>query len=186
MLRSSSPSSRSPRPIHRDDDRQAAFTRCVERHRSLVESVVRRFRHESEAADLVQDVFLAAWAHWGSFRGESEVGTWLYSIARNRAARAVTTRLKREAREQAFGARWESAGSCPEQAAVAAEAEGSLRAELRRMPAGMRTVVLERLLHGTTYECIAERHAIAIGTAHRRDRIARDRLRAALSHARSR
>jgi len=39
------------------------------------------------AEDLTQEVFLQAYRHLGSFRGESQLGTWLYRIAVNEAKR---------------------------------------------------------------------------------------------------
>jgi RNA polymerase sigma-70 factor (ECF subfamily) len=51
-----------------------------------------RFTGDREsAADLAQEVFLKAHRHLDSFRGTSQFGTWLYSIARNEAL----NRLKR-------------------------------------------------------------------------------------------
>jgi RNA polymerase sigma-70 factor (ECF subfamily) len=45
-----------------------------------------RFTGDREsAADLAQEVFLKAHRHLPSFRGTSQFGTWLYSIARNEA-----------------------------------------------------------------------------------------------------
>lgn len=45
-----------------------------------------RFTGDREsAADLAQEVFLKAHRNLDSFRGDSEFGTWLYSIVRNEA-----------------------------------------------------------------------------------------------------
>lgn len=38
--------------------------------------------------EIVQDVFLAAWRSAGSYRGEAQLGTWLFRIAHNLAANA--------------------------------------------------------------------------------------------------
>jgi len=49
-----------------------------------------RFTGDREpAADLAQEVFLKAHRHLDSFRGTSQFGTWLYSIARNEALNRV-------------------------------------------------------------------------------------------------
>lgn len=66
------------------------FATCYER----VARWCYRFTGDREsAADLAQDVFLKAHRHLDSFRGTSQFGTWLYSIARNEAL----NRMKRSA-----------------------------------------------------------------------------------------
>jgi RNA polymerase sigma-70 factor (ECF subfamily) len=40
-------------------------------------------RDECAAEDVLQEVFVAAWQHAGSFRGEAKVKTWLLRIAHN-------------------------------------------------------------------------------------------------------
>jgi RNA polymerase sigma-70 factor (ECF subfamily) len=39
--------------------------------------------HESDAKDVVQEVFLRAYLSWGTFRHECSPKTWLHRIARN-------------------------------------------------------------------------------------------------------
>jgi RNA polymerase sigma-70 factor, ECF subfamily len=52
----------------------------------------------SSAADLVQDIFVRAYASLHSFRGDAKFSTWLYTITRNHCLNDVRRRL----------ARWES------------------------------------------------------------------------------
>jgi RNA polymerase sigma-70 factor (ECF subfamily) len=44
------------------------------------------------AADLAQDIFLKAFRHFGSFRGDSKFTTWLYTIARNHCTNELKSR----------------------------------------------------------------------------------------------
>ena len=44
---------------------------------------IRLTGREADGADLAQETFVAAWKHWGTFRGESDAGTWLYRICVN-------------------------------------------------------------------------------------------------------
>jgi RNA polymerase sigma-70 factor (ECF subfamily) len=50
---------------------------------------LRLSRSRSRAADLAQEVFLKAWRHMDSFRGDSRPSTWLYVIARNHCLSAA-------------------------------------------------------------------------------------------------
>lgn len=45
--------------------------------------VLRMVANEDTAKDLTQEVFLRAWEKRDSFRGDSDIGTWLYRIAVN-------------------------------------------------------------------------------------------------------
>jgi len=68
------------------DQKRAAAEPLFARYYERVGRWCYRFTGEREAAaDLAQEVFLKAHRHLQSFRGTSQFGTWLYSIARNEA-----------------------------------------------------------------------------------------------------
>ncbi|HEV7921829.1 MAG TPA: sigma-70 family RNA polymerase sigma factor [Thermoanaerobaculia bacterium] len=65
-------------------ERRAAADRLFSRYYERVGRWCQRFTGDREsAADLAQEVFLKAYRHLDSFQGDSQFGTWLYSIARN-------------------------------------------------------------------------------------------------------
>lgn len=65
---------------------EAAFSFLVDRYSPQLYAVIRRmvYRHE-ETDDVLQDTFVKVWRHIGTFKGESKLSTWLYSIATNEA-----------------------------------------------------------------------------------------------------
>lgn len=70
-----------------------AVTALVDAYGGRLRSLAMRLcGHRADAEDLVQDVFLQAFAKWHMFRGESSAATWLFAIA----ARACKTRTRRK------------------------------------------------------------------------------------------
>jgi RNA polymerase sigma-70 factor, ECF subfamily len=68
----------------------ALFNEVFERYRGRVASWCYRItRSRDRASDLGQEVFLKAWLHRDSFRGDSRVSTWLYAITRNHCLTAM-------------------------------------------------------------------------------------------------
>ena len=69
-----------------------AFAALVARHQDRLWAVaLGTMRNPDEAADALQDAYVAAFRHAGSFRGESQVSTWLHRIVVN----ACLDRLRR-------------------------------------------------------------------------------------------
>lgn len=67
----------------RTGDRRA-FNELVRQYQERVYRVVRRIvQRDEDALDITQDVFIRAWKGIGSFKGNSQVFTWLYRIAVN-------------------------------------------------------------------------------------------------------
>ena len=65
-----------------DGDKRAFKTLYVRHHVRVFRFVMRLVGNESTAEEVVNEVFLEAWRHAPEFKGNSQVATWLLSIAR--------------------------------------------------------------------------------------------------------
>lgn len=156
-----------------------AFDELVERHRRRVYSLVSRLAAASEADDLAQDVFIAAYRTLPGFRGDSAFSTWLYRIAVHvcshhlRKRRLDTTALDEQ---QADDEREHD----PERSAMSTELQRRVRLAIRQLPDKLRVVVALRDLHGLSYEEIAQVVGCPIGTVRSRLHYATQKLEATL------
>ncbi len=65
---------------------QAAFRDLVEQYQSKVLRTCCSFVHSREdAEDLAQEVFVEVYRSAGSFRSDSQIGTWIYRISINKS-----------------------------------------------------------------------------------------------------
>lgn len=66
------------------EQKEQEFTRLVEKHKTVVYTVCYMFSDSrEEAEDLFQDVLVRLWKGYDSFRGESDVKTWIYRVSLN-------------------------------------------------------------------------------------------------------
>ena len=163
--------------LARDGDVEA-FARLVERYGAMVKSLAYASTLDaSEAEDLCQEVFLAAWRGLAQFRGEAAFSTWLYRLAQNRCtdrARrcAVRPRLPLTPPADEAGA---SRGDADIHGARAVlEAAG-------RLPVEFRQAVLMRDIQGLSYEEIAAIQGVPVGTVRSRIANGRSAIAAAVS-----
>ena len=62
------------------------FLLIIEKHKGLLHKVSRMYMDEPEdREDLFQEIVLQLWKSYGTFRGESQVSTWMYRVAVNTA-----------------------------------------------------------------------------------------------------
>lgn len=65
---------------------RGAFAEMVEQHSPRIFNLALRMMEDpAEAEEILQETFLRAAKHIGSFRGQSSLGTWLYRIGTNLA-----------------------------------------------------------------------------------------------------
>ncbi len=131
-----------------------------------------------DAADeLTQDVFVRAWEKLGSFRGDSQFGTWLYRLAIN----VIIERRRSVARRSLLETQDEEAAlnlkGVPPADTVASM---DLRAAVDRLPEGARQVFLLHDVEGYKHHEIGRLMGIAVGTSkgqlHRARMMLRGRL----------
>jgi RNA polymerase sigma-70 factor (ECF subfamily) len=78
----------------------AAQRELFELHKARVSAQVQRMTGDPGSVDdLVQEVFIAAFANLDRFRGESQVHTWLYRIVANKARNWWDSEQRRRQRE---------------------------------------------------------------------------------------
>lgn len=168
---------------------QEAFRVLVHSHQRRIWAVCFRItgnRHDAE--DAVQEALTAAWHHIGNFRGEAEVGTWLYRIAAN-AAIGVTRRRKRSVSVDFAEDGWDDDAGPGHLATPASDLDleqrvvdvQAVRAAIAKLPDAFRQAIVLRELCDYTYEQIAEAQGINLQTV--KSRISRGRalLRAELT-----
>jgi RNA polymerase sigma-70 factor (ECF subfamily) len=74
-----------------------AFELIVNQHKAMVYSLALRIcSHTEDAEELAQDVFMRVFENLSSYRGESQLKTWIYKIAFNWCMNKTRTKRKYE------------------------------------------------------------------------------------------
>lgn len=130
------------------------------------------------AEDLLQESFVRAWQKLGTFRGDSQFGTWIHRLAVNVALSDRRTRLKRVAKEV------EMDDVVDRTAVGARDVTADKSADLERLIAGLperaRTVLVLYDIEGYQHSEIANMTGMAVGSSkaqlHRARKILREEL----------
>lgn len=102
---------------------------------------------QSDAEDLTQEVFMKAYRAFGSFRGDAEVRTWLYAIARNTVRTHIARKKPAHAQEAELG--YLAADTpLPDQVVTNREVTGLLHKALLQLSDTQRMIVILRNIHG--------------------------------------
>lgn len=149
---------------------QEAFAILVSQHqRQVYQLAVRMLRNEDEASEATQEVFLAAWQHLRSFRGDARLATWLYRITYNHCLKVAESRRRdQEARQALAAASREGQPASPLSAAMALAAERDVQATVRQqidqLPQKYKRALVLRHLQDLSYEEMADVMSVPIGT----------------------
>jgi RNA polymerase sigma-70 factor, ECF subfamily len=146
---------------------------------------------QSEAFDVVQEVFLKVFRNIGSFRGQSTLKTWIYRITVNEAHNARRWFFRHRRREVDLDGNpgetrnWKEiipdSSRSPFDAASAREQHVMIEAALERINPIFREAVVLRDIADLSYEEIAEVLGASLGTVKSRIRRGREALREELA-----
>ena len=140
-----------------------------ERTFRLVYSIV---RHEADARDVGQEIWLTVWRELPKFRGDARFSTWLHTIATRRSLDHLRKRRRWFDRFLPFDTGDAAVESAPEPAttddagtlAEGNERHTALHAALAALPPKLRAVLALREVEGLSYEEIAQATSIPAGT----------------------
>ena len=132
-------------------------------------------RDASLSEDLTSEVFLEAVRSIASFRGRSDIKTWLFSIARHRWF-AYLRKKKRQPEVQPLQWLQEASTDTPEEQYLAQEAGQRIRELIEEQPE--RTVgILNMRLEGYSFHEIGTKYGISEASAQVIDFRAREKIR---------
>ncbi len=158
---------------------------------ALVRQAKRMLHDASGAEDAAQDALVAALSHLHYFRGDAQLGTWLYRVGAN--AVLMTMRRDRRAAQRTQRA----AGTLPKEASwlhggadtlpAQTQLEGAQQAQLlrwaiERLPERYRCVVVQCDLDEKPVQEVAEALGLSVGGVRTRRLRAHRMLRTTLAH----
>ena len=169
---------------------RAAYEELIAAYQGLVYGLAYRLLGDAEEArDVVQEAFLKAYRHIGTFRGECGLKTWLYRLTVNQASnhRRWWRRRRRQETISLDASLGETTGSLadrlacegrsPEQVALGRERHQLLLGALESLKHDYRVAVVLRDIEELSYEEIAETVGVPVGTVKSRIARGRDELR---------
>ncbi len=165
-----------PSRAHRIQDEETLFRKLVKDHQQrLYRFVVKHIGWGTDAEDITQQAFVEAAHSFATFKGESELSTWLYGIAmnlvRNYLSRSPHRRYTFED-EEALSTTSSDRPDPSEQLSYT-QSVRALQAALDELPREMRDVLLLVAYEELSYEEAALMMSIPVGTV--RSRVSRAR-----------
>lgn len=143
----------------------AAVQQCIDVHGPLVWSLTRRLCPKgADAEDVVQEIFIALWKSAAQFDpGLASESTWVATVARRKL---IDLRRKIARRGEVAEVSEELASGAPGQVEMAELADESARATraLGELRSEQRRVLELAVVHGFTYEQVATKLAMPLGT----------------------
>ena len=174
----------------RDEDACAELV--AEHQRMVYQLALNLLGDHNEALDLSQEVFLRVFRTIDTFRGASQLRTWIYRIvvnqARNRQRwwrrrhKSQQVSLDEHIRDHGELAEIGNGGS-PDRAFGQKQLAERIRAALDQLPFDQKTALVLREIDGLSYDEIGYSLGIAVGTVKSRLARAREALRAQLRDA---
>jgi RNA polymerase sigma-70 factor (ECF subfamily) len=166
------PTTRRPMP----QDKEAAFRKLWNEYgTSLHYFLFKRVGHHDDAAELTQQAFVEAACALSSWRGESELSTWLFGIAANLARNHMSRSPQRRHHfvSEAVLEDQESPFSNPLDQASQAQALTLADEAMAKLPPDMAAALSLVAIEGLSYEETAQRLNVPVGTV--RSRVSRAR-----------
>jgi len=144
---------------------RSALSTLYERTSAKVYGIILRvLRSESDAEEVLQEVFLSVWRNAGRFEeGRASPITWLCVLARNRAIDRLRRRqLPTTSIEAAYDIALDERSALDRLEAT--QEAGRLRTCLDELEERSRSMIEAAFLDGSTYCQLAEREGVPLGT----------------------
>jgi RNA polymerase sigma-70 factor (ECF subfamily) len=157
------------------DGSERAFNRLIDRHQQAVRNFLRGVAGPTEADDIAQETFLAAWRNVRTFRSGASIRSWLFAIAWRKAKGTQRSWFRSRRRDT----HWHEAGLLSADA-PSDETRHTLQEALSSLPMDQRAAVMLCLAYGFTHGEAADALDIPLGTIKSHVARGREKLRETL------
>lgn len=145
------------------DTKQMAFTQLMNKYQQRIYSHIRQMiHHETDADDIIQEVWIKVWKNLDQFKGNSQLYTWLYRITMNEVFNYMHHKKRNPAADAEaidLNITWttEITTFDPNQL------EKKLAKAIASLPARQKEIFHLRYFHQMSYETISGLTGISIG-----------------------
>ncbi len=175
----------------------AAFEELLGRYEEKLYRLAMRFvRNESDAQEILQDVFLSAWRKLPGFEGRAQFGSWMYRVTVNAALMFLRSRNRHpevmledmepgslsKTTEASVHGQNEDWSRRPDDQLQSEELRRHIQGAVDSLPDGLRTVFLVRDVEGLSTEETAELLGLSLPAVKTRLHRARLALREAIGN----
>ena len=142
--------------------RERAFTQLIQQYQQALYNAIRSIlKSHADTDDVLQNAFLKAWGALDSFRGEAQISTWLYSIARNEAISFLKRNSKNVTSQDNNDLSHYQQESDPYMDGE--ETERMLQKAMEQLPEKQRTVFVLRYFQEMPYEEMSQMTSTSVG-----------------------
>lgn len=144
---------------------QDAFAVLVQGHQRRVFTLSWRILQDDEdAAEITQEVFLAAWQGLPAFRGEARFSTWLYRITYHCCLRQLERRKRERSLRAVIQEEQILEEKQTEEILERRDQQAIVREQLEQLPTRYRVVLILRHFRELTYQEMADILSMPVGT----------------------
>lgn len=160
----------------------AALRELFDRHAAWLQLRLQRRTSDPDLlADALQDTFVAVWRSAASYRGQGDVGAWIWGISiRRLVSRLRARRFDALPGDEVIAQESSAVQSAEDQLLVGVE-YGDVGAALRALSPELRTVVQATVIDGLTTKEASRLLGLPQGTVKSRVRAAKSQLRGRLA-----
>ena len=155
---------------------ETAFEYLFNRYREAIRQLlVQRAGSESDADDLLQETFIKVYLHLDRYKADYTFGQWLYTIARNTFIDFVRRRQDDLSIDERFSAQ-PSPATKPEDSLIRLQQRAQIEHYLDALTPRYRQLIQMRCFEEYSYEEIAEKLQLPMGTVKTQIHRARERM----------
>ena len=155
---------------------ETAFEYLFNRYREAIRQLlVQRAGSESDADDLLQETFIKVYVNLQRYSSEYTFGQWIYTIARNTHIDFERRRQDDLSIDEKFASHVASTPS-PEDALISIQQRSQIEQYIGSLPEQYRQLFVMRFLEDYSYEEIAEKLHLPMGTVKTQIHRARERM----------